>query len=120
RVGTTDPQDRDSDFFVDGDWLATNRATAVDAQTEAAGVGTFTFQIKGPDVKTTTVYDEAFSFVQEGVTWFGPTFHVVLKVEPAIDDGGNGGCNAAGSSGGGLGGGVLLALGLVLRRRRRC
>jgi uncharacterized protein (TIGR03382 family) len=117
RIGTTDPQDRDSAFFVDGDWLSTNRATAVDAQTEASATGTFTFQIKGPDVKSTMVYDEAFSFVQEGVTWFGPTFHVVLKVEPAID--GDGGCNAGGASGGGGLGGVLLALGVIVRRRRR-
>ena len=118
RIGTADPQDRDSAFFVEGDWLATNRATAVDARTDAASAGTFTFQIKGPDVKTPTVYDEAFSFVQEGVTWFGPTFHVVLKVEPADDEGGSGGCNAGGSSAGGLSG-LLLALGLVVRRRRR-
>jgi uncharacterized protein (TIGR03382 family) len=68
-------------------------------------------------VTTPIVYDEAFSFVQEGVTWFGPTFHVVLQVEPAIDDGGGGGCSAGGSTGG-LGG-LLLALGLVVRRRRR-
>ena len=32
------------------------------------------------------VFDEAFSFVQEGVTWFGPTFHVVIQVKPALDD----------------------------------
>jgi uncharacterized protein (TIGR03382 family) len=120
RIGTTDPQDRDSEFFVDGDWIAANRATAVDAQTPAGSPGTFTFQIKGPDVKTPMVYDEAFSFVQEGVTWFGPTFHVVLKVEPADDDeGGSGGCDASSrGSSGGLGG-LLVALGLVVRRRRR-
>jgi N-acetyl-anhydromuramyl-L-alanine amidase AmpD len=119
RIGTTDPQDRNSDFFVEGDWLATNRATAVDARTDADTAGTFTFQIKGPDVKTPTVYDEAFSFVQEGVTWFGPTFHVVLKVEPAEDEGGNGGCDAGSrGSSGGLSG-LLIALGLVVRRRRR-
>lgn len=113
RIGTTDPQDRDSEFFVDGDWIAANRATAVDAQTPAGSPGTFTFQIKGPDVKTPTVYDEAFSFVQEDVTWFGPTFHVVIQVKPALADG-EAGCNA-GRSASPL---VLLAFGLVLRRRR--
>src|ERR1043165_6730695 len=66
RVGTADPQDRDSDFFVDGDWLSPNRATAVDAPTEASATGTFTFQIKGPDVKSTMGYDEALSFLQGG------------------------------------------------------
>jgi uncharacterized protein (TIGR03382 family) len=118
RIGTTDPQDRDSAFFVEGDWLSPNRATAVDSRTEATAPGTFTFQIMGPPVNTATVYDEAFSFVQEGVTWFGPTFHVALKVEPVVD-GGDGGCSAAGRSSGGLGGGMLLALGVLVRRRRR-
>lgn len=115
RIGTTDPQDRDSEFFVDGDWIGANRATAVDAQTPAGETGTFTFQIKGPEVRTPTVYDEAFSFVQEDVTWFGPTFHVVIQVKPALADGESSGCNA----GRGVSPLVLLAFGLVLRRRRR-
>ncbi|HEX7699371.1 MAG TPA: peptidoglycan recognition family protein, partial [Kofleriaceae bacterium] len=44
RVGTAEPQDRVSELFVDGDWIAPNRAAAVDAQTPAGGIGTFTFQ----------------------------------------------------------------------------
>ena len=121
RVGTQEPQDRDSAFFVDGDWLGPNRATAVDAQTEPGASGTFTFQIRGPEVTEPTVYDEAFALVQEGVTWFGPTFHVVVQVRPSLDDGGEdpgmgGGCNAAGSGGIAC---AMLALGVPLRRRRR-
>jgi len=118
RIGTTDPQDRESDFFVDGDWLSPARTTAVDAQTPAGMPGTFTFQIRGPEVRMPTVYDEAFSFVQEDVTWFGPTFHVVVKVNPAVG-GGEGGCNAGRSGSGSTGvAGIVLALGLVIRRRR--
>lgn len=118
RIGTQDPQDRDSAFFVDGDWVSPNRATAVDAQTSAGTLGTFTFQIRGPVVSEPTVYDEAFSFVQEGVTWFGPTFHVVLQVRPSDDEPGanGGGCNAAGSGGIAC---AMLLLGVPLRRRRR-
>ncbi|HEY5947541.1 MAG TPA: N-acetylmuramoyl-L-alanine amidase [Kofleriaceae bacterium] len=119
RIGTQDPQDRASDFFVDGDWISTNRATAVDAKTDAGVTGTFTFQIRGPAVTEPTVYDEAFSFVQEGVTWFGPTFHVVTQVRPSGDEqpGEDGGCNAAGSGGIAC---AMLALGVLpLRRRRR-
>jgi hypothetical protein len=112
RIGTQDPQDRDSAFFVDGDWIAKNRATAVDTRTDASTLGTFTFKIRGPDVKAPTVYDEAFAFVQEGVTWFGPTFHVVVQVRPSGD---SGGCNAGGSGGCAL----LALLWLPLRRRRR-
>jgi len=117
RVGTQGPEDRESAFYVEGDWLAPHRATAVDAQTDPGATGTFTFQIRGPQVKQPTVYDEEFSFVQEGVTWFGPTFHVVVQVQPA-DDGGSGGCSAGGGSGSG-GAVVLLVLGAVRRRRRR-
>jgi N-acetyl-anhydromuramyl-L-alanine amidase AmpD len=98
------------------DWLSPARTTAVDAQTPAGMPGTFTFQIRGPEVRTPTVYDEAFSFVQEGVTWFGPTFHVVVKVNPAVG-GGDGGCNAGGSGSTGVAG-IVLALGLVIRRCR--
>lgn len=115
RIGTTDPQDRESAFFSDGDWLSPSRATAVDTQTAAGSPGTFTFQIKGPDVSAPMVFDEAFSFVQEGVTWFGPTFHVVIQVKPALDDGDSSGCSA-GRTASPL---MLLAFGLVLRRRRR-
>jgi uncharacterized protein (TIGR03382 family) len=120
RIGTQDPQDRDSSFFVDGDWLAPNRATAVDARTDANTTGTFTFQIRGPAVTEPTVYDEAFSFVQEGVTWFGPTFHVVTQVRPSDDPvpGDGSGCNT-GTGAGGIAS-MIFVLGLLpLRRRRR-
>ncbi len=123
RIGTQDPEDRDSPFYVEGDWLSPSRATAVDAQTAPGASGTFTFQIKGPDVREPTVYDETFSFVQEDVAWFGPTFHVVLQVRPEADggSGGGGGCSAADGGNGAGGSAVMLmfAVGAVRRRRRR-
>src|SRR5688572_14937774 len=114
RIGTQEPQDRESSFFVDGDWVSPNRATAVDLQTDPGTTGTFTFQIKGPAVTQPTVYDEAFAFVQEGVTWFGPTFHVVVQVHPA-DETESTGCNVGGGGGVAC---VLAALVVPLRRRR--
>jgi uncharacterized protein (TIGR03382 family) len=117
RIGTQEPQDRDSQFFVDGDWLSTNRATAVDARTDAGATGTFTFQLRGPAVTEPTVFDEAFSFVQEGVTWFGPTFHVVTEVVPSGDEPpAAGGCNTGNTTG--IACLALLLVGLPLRRRR--
>jgi hypothetical protein len=124
RVGTQDPEDRDSPFYVEGDWLSPSRATAVDAQTAPGTSGTFTFQIRGPEVSEPTVFDESFSFIQEDVTWFGPTFHLVVQVRPAGDDGsgddtgdgdGSGGCNATSSSSLGF---VFVALFGISRKRR--
>jgi len=89
RLGTQDPPDRDSEFFVDGDWLAPNRATAIDATAAPQATGTFTFQIRGPDVALPQVYDEAFQLVEAGDgastndAWFGPIFHLVIQVVPA-------------------------------------
>lgn len=117
RIGTQDPEDRDSVFFVDGDWVSPSRATAVDARTEPTTPGTFTFQIRGPDVTEPTVFDESFGFVQEDVAWFGPTFHVILQVQPALVEE-PAGCNAGRSGGSGLAG-TLLALAAIRRRRRR-
>ena len=118
RVGTAEPQDRASDLFVAGNWIAPNRAAAVEAQTPAGGVGTFTFQIVGPPVTEPIVDDEAFQLVEEGSAWFGPEFHITVQILPvaATIDGtpGNAGCNAGG------GAGCLVALALLgLRRRKR-
>jgi len=117
RVGTQDPQDRDSDLFVDGDWIAPDRATAVDTQTPAGTTGTFTFQIRGPDVAAPIVYDEAFQLVEEGVAWFGPTFHVVVQIVPAdAMPPDSAGCTTSGGAGGLV---VVVAVAGLRRRRRR-
>lgn len=124
RIGTQDPADRESAFYVEGDWLSPSRSTAVDALTEPGGAGTFTFSIRAPEVAEPTVFDETFSFVQEGVTWFGPTFHVILQVRPAAADDETtpppmtGGCSTGRGASGGLAG-ILFALVAATRRRRR-
>jgi len=112
RLGTALPQDRESDLFVDGDWISSNRATSIDARVEPGEVGTFTFEIVAPQVSEPMVIDEGFQLVEEGTSWFGPDIHLMLGVRPD----GSGGCE----TGGGMGGGAMLALvGLLAVRRRR-
>jgi uncharacterized protein (TIGR03382 family) len=118
RLGTALPQDRDSPFFLDGDWVAANRATGVDARVEPGATGTFTFEVVAPDVKSTQVFDEAFQLVQEGMAWFGPEVHVIFNVSPKAGE--SGGCSATSSSGGSAGTAcAMLLLGALVSRRRR-
>lgn len=115
RIGTQDPQDRDSALFVPGDWIAPNRATAVDALTAAGATGTFTFQIRGPETAEPTTVTETFQLLEEGGSWFGPTFEVAVQIVPAPEPAtmSPGGCSTAGSSS------LLVGLGLLGLRRRR-
>ncbi|MEO8703711.1 MAG: N-acetylmuramoyl-L-alanine amidase [Kofleriaceae bacterium] len=117
RLGTAEPQDRESRFFTDGDWLSPNRATSTDVRVEPGATGTFTFDIVAPTVSREHVFDETFQLVEEGVSWFGPDIHVVVQVMPADEP--DSGCSSSGPGSGGLAG-VMLALGVVsLARRRR-
>jgi hypothetical protein len=111
RLGTALPQDRESAFFVDGDWLAPNRATGVDARVEPGAAGTFTFELVAPSVAEATTFDEAFQPVADDLTWFGPEAHVVIRVVPAAEVGG---CSTGRAPGA-----LLAGLLLCLRRRRR-
>jgi hypothetical protein len=87
RLGTQDPQDRPSPFFVDGNWLSENRATGADHSNYGPGsVGRFTFAIRAPEVDADTTFVETFQLVQEGVTWFGPKVSMTILVH-ARDDG---------------------------------
>jgi uncharacterized protein (TIGR03382 family) len=121
RVGTQSPQDRDSQLYVAGAWIAPNRAAAVDAPTAPGATGTFTFQIVGPVVTEPTAIDETFELVEEGGSYFGPTFDLAIQVVPAEGGSGTGmtaggsGCNAGGGGAGAL---VLLAFAGARRRRR--
>lgn len=124
RLGTAEPQDRDSALFVDGAWIAPNRAAAIAAPVAPGGTGTFTFDIVAPAVDRETQLDEAFQAVEEGIAWFGPEVHVVVDVAPAIDQpagaGDNGGCSVGGGPAEGSLVGVLgVVAPLVTRRRRR-
>jgi MYXO-CTERM domain-containing protein len=131
RVGTQAPQDRDSVFFKEGNWLAPNRPTAVDVSGIGAGeVGRFTWAMVAPEVEVSTQFDETFQLVQEGVTWFGPEQTMSILVHPRggptgpdpdpdpenpDGPGDPGGCTAGGEAGLAL----IALVGFVRRRRRR-
>ena len=84
RLGTAEPQDRASPFFVDGNWLSPSRATGADHSNYGPGsTGRFTFQIRAPEVEEPTTFVESFQLVQEGVTWFGPVVSMTVEVVPA-------------------------------------
>jgi MYXO-CTERM domain-containing protein len=146
RIGTQDPQDRESAFFVDGNWLSPSRPTGADHSSYGPGVvGRFTWVMRAPEVTQSTRFDEAFQPVQEGVTWFGPTTTMSILVHPrrgptepdagdpgpgadgdaGVDPGPDGGEPAGGCRvGGGTSSGaalpwLLAAAALFVRRRRR-
>ncbi len=86
KVGTQDPQDRDSIFFDASTWLAPNRPAAVGASVAAGAKGRFTWTLVAPEVTETTTYEETFQLVQEGVAWFGPKQTVSITVNPPASD----------------------------------
>jgi uncharacterized protein (TIGR03382 family) len=126
RIGTQDPQDRDSPFFVEDNWIAPNRPTGADHSTYGPGsLARFTWMMRAPVLEYTTTFEETFQAVHEGVTWFGPTVTMEITVHPVggprpapddPEDDEAGGCAAAGGSGGALL--ALFALVAVRRRRR--
>jgi hypothetical protein len=142
KLGTTDPQDRESVLSAP-DWLAANRPATVDAETKPGEVGRFTFSLRGPVVTSAESLTEHFGLVQEGVAWFPDTasLTVDIMISPASVPGSDpqdgteggvtptaggmgthGGCSVAGHDAGGDGValallGLLAALTLVARRR---
>ncbi len=142
RLGTQDPQDRESAFFVDGNWLSPSRATGADHSDYGPGaVGRFSFVIRAPEVDAETSFTETFQLLQEGVAWFGPKVTIVVRVTPSVPPanpldpeapavelpGGSdmgdygGGCAVAGAApGSGLGGfALLVGCAILLRGVRR-
>lgn len=137
RVGTQDPQDRESVFFKAENWISPNRPTPADADYAAGALGRFTWAMVAPEVTETTQFDETFQLVQEGVAWFGPKQTMSITVHPRTGptDGGDGDGGAGDGSGDGTDpgpaeaggcaattsgsiGALPLLLGLLLRRRR--
>ena len=123
RVGTQDPQDRESAFFKAENWLAPNRPSPPDMTIAPGATGRFSWAMVAPEVTETTTFDETFQLVQEGVAWFGPkqTMSIVVhpRTGPTSPDGepdptDSGGCATGGS--GSIGALVIL---VGLRRRRR-
>ncbi|TAK19308.1 MAG: hypothetical protein EPO40_34480 [Myxococcaceae bacterium] len=93
RLGTTQPRDRAS--AVQGpDWLAPNRAAAIDRTVAPGATGRFTFTLRAP--RMAGEYSEYFNLVEEGVTWFsepgqgGPADNVIqvrVRTVPVMDAG---------------------------------
>jgi hypothetical protein len=91
RLGTAEPQDRESAFYVDGNWLGPNRPTGADHSNYTPGAtGRFTFMIRAPEVSEPTTFTESFQLVQEGVKWFGPVATMTIEVTPQGWTGDNG------------------------------
>jgi len=141
RLGTTDPQDRDS-VLSSPDWISANRAATVDAETKPGEVGRFSFSLRGPVVSSPESLTEHFGLVQEGVAWFPDTATLAVDVmispaaAPATDPtdsteggatptatgmpGAHGGCSVGGRGASPAATGVALffvALTLFARRR---
>jgi len=142
KLGTTDPQDRESVLSAP-DWLAANRPATVDAETKPGEVGRFTFSLRGPVVSSAESLTEHFGLVQEGVAWFPDTASLTVDVmispaavpgsdpqdsteggampTPGMSTGAHSGCSMAGHDAGGNGVALALlaALALTLVARRR-
>jgi MYXO-CTERM domain-containing protein len=135
RVGTQDPQDRDSPFFKAENWIAASRPTGADHAYAPGAVGRFTWAMVAPEVEKSTTFIETYQLVHEGVTWFGDKHVMTIRVHPrsgptededvvdptddSSDDepmAGDGGCTATRDAHGWL---ALLAFVLVGTRRRR-
>jgi MYXO-CTERM domain-containing protein len=140
RLGTTDPQDRESALAAP-DWISANRAATVDAETKPGETGRFTFSLRGPVVTAPEALTEHFGLVQEGVSWFpaAASLTVDVMVSPAAVPSGDpnesteggvtptapgpmgahGGCSVAGHDGAPATGVALLVVALTLFVRRR-
>jgi MYXO-CTERM domain-containing protein len=136
RLGTTMPRDRAS-IFASDDWVSPDRPAAIDGTVAPGADGTFKFTFQGPtgDACVPGIYHEHFGVVQESVGWFtdppDDQLEAQIQLVPADPsapgDPGNPGsttetpANSAGCSTGGGGGasGALLALGMLVARRRR-
>jgi|GEM_PF-2718045 len=86
RLGTSHPQDRNSDFYKHT-WLSSNRpAKLKESKVEPGEVGTFEFYLKAPANPGT--YDEYFQPVVEGLTWmndWGVFLRATVEGEPVPD-----------------------------------
>src|SRR5690606_28452643 len=71
RVGTQDPQDRESRFYKEENWIAPNRPTGADHAFGPGTFGRFTWAMVAPEVDKSTRFTETYQLLQEGVTWFG-------------------------------------------------
>ena len=93
RLGTTQPRDRAS-AVAGPDWLAPNRAAAIDRMVPPGMTGRFNFTLRAP--ARAGEYAEYFNLLEEGVTWFsdpaqgGPADNVIqvrVRTVPRPDAG---------------------------------
>jgi len=83
RLGTSNPFDRTSPFFNQGDWVGPHRPTALDqAEVPPGQIGRFTWITKAPQPG---VYREYYAPVAELKTWMAPpsVYYLDYTVIPA-------------------------------------
>ncbi len=126
RLGTVSPRDRESPLASPG-WLAPNRPAHVESETKPGELGVFTFTVTAPSVTAAQAFDEDFSLVQEGLTWFGPEMGFAVELEVAPRSGSlqtgaapqpHGGCSTGGRAEVSPLALALMALVVFLARRR--
>lgn len=70
RMGTAKPYDRNSSFYVQNNWLATNRVHWADEKTVAPGeLMSFGWQVAAPANMASGQYNECFSPIIEQIGW---------------------------------------------------
>ena len=78
NLATSSPQDRSSQFATNT-WLGANRPAKMTESVVAPGQNaTFSFNIKAPNISN--IYNESFSLVAEGWTWFGQSAATAVNV----------------------------------------
>jgi hypothetical protein len=66
------PPDRNSAFYIPGEWLNPSRPASLDQDTVAPQeVGSFHFRVRAPQVSQVTEYIEHFAPVAQGISWMG-------------------------------------------------
>lgn len=58
RLGTANPRDRDSAFFVPGVWRSAERIVPIEGTVAPGASGRFTFPMRAPEVSATTAMAE--------------------------------------------------------------
>ena len=84
HLGTSNPDDRTSQFY-DSSWINSTRPTGlVEASVAPGDVGTFNFVVHAPS--QTGTYNEYFNLVADGITWLGDPglFFTINVVSPVV------------------------------------